>query len=405
MSVPGDPTLSQPAGDDATRQLLYLHIGLPKSGSTYLQTALGTNRFALQDAGFLYPYVRQEGMFYAAVEMAGSPTRWGLDPEEIGGTFAHMLRRGRRLGGTVVISHEIFSAASRDQVQALADLVADFEVHVVITVRDLGRTITAGWQEQVKNGDPRSFAEFADGLLSQLPEDPHTAGSFWPAQNLLLVLDRWRQLAPPERTHVVTCPRSGTEPDLLWRRFAEAIGLESDAVELTGISPRNESLGIPQIALLRRVLIALDGRLEQPWFSRIAKRWFAQSLLSQVSSPKPVAPGPVLDRLTTAAGGWVDRVHGEGYRVHGDLAELLPEHHDRVERDPDAATVAEMFEGLPRVLAQMLERNRDLHVQITELTEDRDRLAVRVDQLTDELAERGAWKRRLLSPFASSARE
>ena len=287
-------------------------MGLPKSGSTYLQTVLGNNRAALREVGHVYPYVRQEGMFHAAVEMAGLPSRWGLQPEAISGTFAHLLRRGRRLGGTVMISHEIFGSATRDQIAHMAPLLEGFEVHLVVTVRDLGRTATAEWQEQVKNGNPRSFEAFVGDLMSHLPEDLVDTTSFWRSQNLRNLLERWQTLVPAERIHIVTCPRGGSAPDLLWRRFAEAVELPPDAVDLSLIPPRNESLGTAQIAFLRRVVGALDGRLAQPWYSRVAKRWFAQTLLGGVGGSDEA--GHACPRGTPARGGLVGLDRGDPRR-------------------------------------------------------------------------------------------
>jgi hypothetical protein len=403
-----DPTAPEAAvadeGQPPEPQRLYFHVGLPKSGSTYLQTVLGNNRAALREAGHVYPYVRQEGMFHAAVEMAGLPSRWGLEPEAISGTFAHLLRRGRRLGGTVLISHEIFGSATRDQIARMAPLLEGFEVHLVVTVRDLGRTATAEWQEQVKNGHPRSFEAFIEELMSHLPEDLVDTSSFWRSQNLRALLARWQTLVPAERIHIVTCPRSGSAPDLLWRRFAEAVDLAPDAVDLSLIPPRNESLGTAQIAFLRRVVGALDGRLQQPWYSRVAKRWFAQTLLGGVSgSAKPVTPAPVARRLAAVSSAWVEEIRAGAFRIHGDLDELLPEVADDAVPHPDLASDAEMLDGLPDVIAQMLVRTGQLGADLGEaerrnaaLTESCQQLETRVEQLSDELEERTGRRHRWL---------
>ncbi len=390
-----DPS-SDAVAPPAQRQKLYFHLGLPKSGSTYLQTVLGNNRMALREAGHVYPFVRQEGMFHAAVEMAGAPARWGLRREDIDGTFAHLLRRGRRLGGTVLISHEIFGSATRAQIAAMAPLLEGFEVHLVITARDLGRTATAEWQEQVKNGNPRSFEEFVGELLSHLPEDLGDTSGFWRSQNLSHLLDRWQQLVPAEQIHVVTCPRAGTAPDLLWRRFAEAVELDPVTVDLSLIPPRNESLGTAQIAFLRRVVARLDGRLAQPWYSRVAKRWFAQTLLGSIGgSAKPVTPAAVGRRLAAVSGQWIEQIEAGGFRVHGDLAELLPEIAGDDVPPPDEASDSAMLDGLPDVVAEMLVRTGSLQADLAAaqareraLTESCEALEERAARLEAELEER-----------------
>jgi hypothetical protein len=386
------------AVDPAVPQRLYLHIGMAKSGSTFLQSVLGRHRATLKAHGYVYPYVRQEGMFHAAVEMAGKPEYWGLDPDDIRGTFAHLLRRGRRLGGTIVISHELFGMARSRQLEAIGEALAGFDVHLVVTVRNTGRTITAQWQETVKNGRRESFEEFTTDLLSTIPEGGGTLKGFWRPQNLGWLLERWRPLVPPERTHVVVTPVQASGPAELWNRFAEAIEFPADAVDLSQVPRSNESLGVPQIAFLRQVLDALDDRLEQPWFSRVAKRWFAQTLLGSVPAAKPVTPAEVAERLTGVTQEWIEFVRANGYHVYGDLDELLPELPPAGTRLPDDVTPDEMLEGLPGVVAEMLVRTRDLSVTIKELesqnralSEERDHLAAEVAELTDQAERRRRW--------------
>ncbi len=379
-------------------QRLYFHIGLPKSGSTYLQSALGNHREALKDQGFVYPYVRQEGMFLAAVEMVGSAARWGQDPDDIAGTFAHLLRRGRRIGGTVVLSHEIFGSARPARIEAMQELLEGFEVHLVVTVRDLGRTATAEWQEQVKNGEPHTFAEFTELLLADLPDDPAQADRFWRSQNLGHLLRRWSAVAPPERTHVVPCPPSGAPPGLLWERFADAIGLPVDIVDLDRLPRSNESLGAAQVALLRDVLVQVADRLPQPWHSRIAKRWFAQTLLTRGRSSRPVTPGDLAERLTPISRHWMDTLVREGYRVHGELDDLLPVPAPPGTRHPDDVDELAKLDALPEVLAEMLvrvrdvsQRAQDLDRDLGEATRERDALAAQVAELEATTWRKPRW--------------
>ena len=376
------------AAPPTERQRLYLHVGLSKSGSTFLQSVLGSHRAELRDHGYVYPYVRQEAVFHAAVEMASNAAYWGLDEEEIRGTFAHLLRRGRRLDGTIVISHELFGGAKRRQIEAIGEHLAEFDVHVVVTVRNTGRTITAQWQERVKNGRRESFEEFSRHLLGRVPDQ--TSGNlpgFWRSQNLGWLLERWRPVAPPDRTHVVVTPARDAAPGELWRRFAEAIGLPPDVVDLSQVPPRNESLGVPQIAFLRLVLDALDGRLAQPWFSLVVKRWFAQTLLSAVPAAKPMAPVAVTQRLTEITEAWIDFVRSQGYRVYGDLDEVLPEIPPDGSRHPDHAEPGDILEGLPGVVAEMLLRVRDLTATVERLESENQAIADERDRLTSQLAQ------------------
>lgn len=356
------------AGTEAAptaRGRLFLHVGLPKSGTTFLQALLADNRLNLKAHGLIYPFVRRECMFHAAVELQGQHERWGLDPALIDGTWEQLLAKVRDFRGDGVVSHEILAAASPEVVERVARDTADLELHVVVTARDLARQATAHWQEQVKNGRPWSFAEFSAALHEPVAGEEEELG-FWRSQDLVSVLDRWGSAVPADRLHVVTVPRTGADPLELWRRFADALGFDPRGVDLD-VEPRtNESLGAAQVALLRQVVEALDGRLGQPHYAHVVKRFFAQGQLARVHSPRPVAPEELRSRLDPVAAGWVEEVRRRGHPVHGDLEELRPRPAgaEGEAPHPDDVTAEQLLAGLPDVLAAMLLEIAQLRTQL-----------------------------------------
>lgn len=360
------PDGSVPQTLDGPAQRLYLHVGLPKSGTTFLQGLMANNRTRLKQVGFIYPFIRRETMFHTAVELRGQHERWGLAPERIDGTWQAVLRRIRTFGGVGIVSHELLAAATPEQVERVAHDTADLELHVVVTARDLTRQATALWQEEVKNGRRWSFHEFSASLFEA--DDAHLGESgFWRSQHLASVLARWSVVVPPDRMHVVVVPRSSKDPLELWRRFAAALQLDPTSLDLE-LQPRaNESLGAAQVALLRQVVTALDGRLGQPHYAHVVKRFFAQTQLSTISSPRPVTPPELRGRLDEVARAWVEEIRVAGYAVHGALDELVPSTAPAPEgnTDPDDVTAEELLQGLPEVLAEMLVEIAVLRGQVT----------------------------------------
>jgi hypothetical protein len=232
---------------------------------------------------------------------------------------------------------------------------AELELHVVVTARDLSRQAPALWQEEVKNGRRWSFEEFSSSLFAQDGSELGDSG-FWRSQHLVSVLARWAAVVPPERLHVVVVPRSSQDPLELWRRFAGAMELDPGSLDLE-LQPRaNESLGAAQVALLRHVVTALDGRLGQPHYAHVVKRFFAQSQLSRISSPRPATPPELRERLDRVARQWVAEITERGYGVHGDLDELVPSTAPAGEGTPhpDDVSAEELMQGMPEVLAEML---------------------------------------------------
>jgi hypothetical protein len=329
-----------------------LHVGLPKTGTTYLQTVLAHHRDALRETGVLYPFVRPQAMFLGAVEVRGSREKFGLTAEDVAGTWQALCDRVLSHAGTSVISHEILGGAEPDEIAAALAPLAGIEVDVVVTARDLGRQATAHWQEEVKLGDTRSFAELErDQLRADVPEGarPH----FWHAQDYAAALRRWATAVPAERVHLVAGPPPGAPPDVLWHRFAEACGVSQEAdavVDADAVAPANRSLTTEAIALLREVNRQLDGRLTPREHARLVKRELAEGRLAERPGTPPRTPASLADVLMPAAAAWRSEVEAGRYAVHGSLDDLTPvlagsgdPHPDAVPHGvPDPAEVADL---------------------------------------------------------------
>jgi hypothetical protein len=307
-----------------------LHVGLPKTGTTYLQRLLADHRDGLREAGVLYPFVRPGAMFEGAVEVRGSAAKFGLEPGRIAGTWAALCERARGFEGTTVISHEVLAGATTEQIAVALEPLDGLDVHVVVTARDLGRQATAHWQEEVKLGATMSFAEFErDQLRADTGRDagPDAGGvrpHFWHAQDFADALRRWSERLPPERAHLVICPPPGAPRDVLWTRYAAALGVDASVLDPLGVPASNPSLGAPEIALVRAVNLALGDRLPAGVRNRLVKREWAEGVLAARDSPRPRTPASLSEVLAAPTRAWVAEVLAGGYSVHGDPADLAP---------------------------------------------------------------------------------
>src|SRR5690349_17412777 len=104
-----------------TRRVL-LHVGTPKTGTSYLQDVLFQNRPLLAEHGVHYFADRFDAHFLAALDLMRLP--WGGLETEAVGAWDRLAERTREVeDGTVIISHEILARATRRQAErALADL-------------------------------------------------------------------------------------------------------------------------------------------------------------------------------------------------------------------------------------------------------------------------------------------
>ena len=90
---------------------VYLHVGAPKTGTTYLQDRLALNRSELARHDVHYPLGLQASHFRAALDLID--VSWGGQREDARGEWGKLMDRVRRHDGTVLISHEILAGICR----------------------------------------------------------------------------------------------------------------------------------------------------------------------------------------------------------------------------------------------------------------------------------------------------
>jgi len=333
---------------------VFLHIGTPKSGTTYLQEKLALNRDRIARQGLTYPTTRSGNHFEAALDLIEE--RWAGQREVARGQWPTLVGEARRAPGDVLISHEILAAATQGQVASTMSAFGADEVHIVLTARDLARQLPAEWQENVKHRGRRSFANF----LSRVTAAPRTNPDlwFWRVQAIPDVLTRWGNGLAPERIHVVTVPQPGAPKDLLWRRFAGVVGIDPDGpyVESTEFNP---SLGIAETAVVRRLNKLLAGKgVPREVYVDLVREVIARDTLAQRPDQiRPVVPERRWSFVEDVTAEWLEWLDGAGVDVIGDLADLEPQRPDYSDNDwihpdkPPADLVAEAaLEALAAVI-------------------------------------------------------
>ena len=323
-----------------------LHVGLPKTGTTYLQALLAENRDRLRAAGVLYPFIRP-----GRDVPRGGGDPWQRTPssgcaaDEVAGTWAALCKRAREYDGTTVISHEVLAGATPEQIRTALEPLAGIDVQVVVTARDLGRQAVAHWQEEVKLGATYSFADFeaselrADTGPGAGPDDGGDRPHFWHAQDFADCLRRW---SVRHRATSWSCRAPGASPVELWRRFADAVGRRP------GRSRRRLQRAGQPVARRRRDRAAPRGERRArrtAWtartYNRVVKREYAEEVLA-------AGPARARARRTTSARCWrrrprrgCSRSRTDGCVVHGDLDDLTPVLADPDDPRPDDVELTE----------------------------------------------------------------
>ncbi len=304
----------------------YLHIGAPKTGTTYLQAVLFRNRGRLRQRGVLYPGDHADAHFRATLDLRG--LRFGgYDDPGVQGAWDRLVGEVRAFGGeSVIVSHELLAGAPTELVDRALDDLGDAELHVVLTARDLGRQVPAVWQEMVKNNQTLSYERYLEQVTGA--RKGRGARIFWRQQDTAEILERWSQRVPVDRVHLITVPPPGAPSTLLWERCCAVVGLAP--ADYDAAAPRvNASLGLADAELVRRVNEALGGRLDWPDYAPLVKGGLAQQVLAGRSDgSRARVPDELRGWFDDVAAEMIDTLAQRGYAVVGDLAELQPVYGD-----------------------------------------------------------------------------
>lgn len=352
----------------------FLHVGSPKTGTTFLQDVLWSQRQKAQDQGLLLPLGSFNDHFLASVDLRGlsADERY---PARTAGIWSRLAEESLAWQGDVLVSHELFASATADQARTAVESLAGVDFHVILTARDLVRQIPAEWQEHIKHRSTLTFSEFVAGVL----EGAESASWFWTVQDYAAICRRWATVVHPSKIHVVTVPARGGRPEVLWDRFAAVIGLDSRDFEL-GSTRANTSLNAEQTELVRRLNAQLGDRLGLPGpYPATVKDLLAQNLLADRPGTPIVLPAD--DRATAVQRG--KEISAElrqlGVDVVGDLAELVPgapPDTAGMTADPasvpDGVVLGEAIEALIELLDRFVKQRSTLAAVVIENRENRE---------------------------------
>jgi hypothetical protein len=292
-------------------QRVFLHPGPLKTGTTYLQSLLYANResFLAQDITI----VGDQGSHYRAANelMRRKSLRTKKVPK---GAWRRTRAAVLRAPGDVVMSCERYSLFRVEHARQVLEDLADRELHVVLTLRDLVAVLPARWQEGIKNGGTATWAQFQDRVVDDQAQMRRMTRA-------MSTLETWAAVLPAERIQVVTVPPSSAPRTLLFERFCEAFGADPGRLETLEAARANPSMDLVTTELIRRVnaqrAVKLSGAAQQ---SEI--RSFLAPELTAKNRGRPELTAAVLEAAKVESQALIQRIETGGFHVVGDLNDL-----------------------------------------------------------------------------------
>jgi hypothetical protein len=328
----------------------YVHVGLPKTGTTYIQSALWENRSRLQAAGCLVPGDKRAASWRAVSDLLGRRPH-GAEARHVMGAWASLSEALQNWDGErAVFSEELLSTATKRHAQRLVASLSPSEVHVVLTVRDLARTIPSVWQQEVRKGKTWTWDEFVSTVRDPDSGPPTIGVAFWLRFDVERTLRIWEGVVPSAHIHVVVVPPRDAPPDVLIKRFATAVGVDESL--LASPTPEgNTSLGVAETEALRRLNIRLANALNERQYARAVVQSVIPALQSRPTTIRSQVPAEHRDWMKEKSLELIAFLRGSPYEIVGDLRELIPATESNGGTDAFKVAEADLVEPMTEALA------------------------------------------------------
>lgn len=335
---------------------VYIHVGPNKTGTTYVQGMLMVNRQQLADQGMLFPMKNLRAQGRAIHDVLGHE-RIPSTGRSVKGEWDNLAANLAAWDGpSAVMSYEMLSSLRPAAIAGLRKTLGDYQVHVVYTARDLARVAPAMWQTALRSKQTFTWEEYATSLSQPRQRKGTPGAQFWYKQDAPAVLARWGKHLPTENLHVVTVPRPGSPPELLWQRFCAAIGVDASGSDPNPVRS-NPSLGTAEAELIRRVNRAMaDSGIDgSPWL--YWTRWLGRQLETREQKASFTLPAADFDWVTRRSHEVIEGIRAGGYQLVGDLADLVPQPvpDDKARHPSDTADAAVLDVAIDTIRRMMLE--------------------------------------------------
>jgi len=223
---------------------LFLHIGPHKTGSTYIQKYLFSNRDQLLELGLSYPNVGVGPQYghHKVFEKVKALEQKELD-EYMVPFFGN--------DAITFVSSEKFDRLKLGDIEKLSKSLADLDVRIIYFHRNYIDLLPSWWQERVKHKSRISFYEFAL---------PHILRPF--SSNIInpgIVLDLYAQVFGKDKITVVDYD-AAVQKDGILRPIFELLSIEFGVVKNEVV---NRSLKLELVEIIRALntIAELNGQL------------------------------------------------------------------------------------------------------------------------------------------------
>ena len=304
-----------------------LHVGVHKTGTTAIQAALADSRQELASRNVRYPG-KLQAQHRAALALLGRPWGWNnrgggvMDREH----FDRLAKRTRKAPGRVVISSEFFCEASSDQADEVFSALGRSgarPVHVVVTLRNLGKLLPSSWQQYLKYGMTTSYEAWLTGVLAT-PGSSKMSPTFWKRHDHGDVIRRWAGAVGPQNLTVMVL--EDVPREYMFETFAQFLDVPTHILTSRMELTSNRSMTAAEAEVLVRLNKKVKKSMQWADYVTLVRRGVALGMVEGrepgPSEPKLHTPDWALDAAQQMGIKSVNTIRESQVNVLGNLDAL-----------------------------------------------------------------------------------
>ena len=341
-----------------------LHVGVHKTGTTAIQAALADARPELKAAGVAYPGKRQ-AQHRAALAVLDRTWGWkdqgGVPPDRA--EYERLVKQVHSHVGRVVVSSEFLCETDASSADMMAHDLGRDRLHVVVTLRNLGRLLPSSWQQYLKYGLTTRYEKWLRNIFEN-PGASSMTPTFWRRHDHGAVLTRWSDAVGPENVTVMIVDE--VDRSAQFRTFAQLLGVEPEVLVSRMDLTSNRSMTAPEAELLMMLNKRVKAEMTWDEYVKFVRRGVALGMVEGrtpgADEPRLHTPDWALDAAQVQGAKAADTIRALGVRVLGDvdsLAARLPSSPGVAIDDRNAVPVDAAVQAIMTVIAATRE-NTDL---------------------------------------------
>lgn len=314
-----------------------LHVGVHKTGTTAIQAALADARPELKAADVLYPGKRQ-AQHRAALAVLERTWGWkdqgGVPPDRA--EYERLVKQVHSHVGRVVVSSEFLCETDAEAAEMMAHDLGRDRLHVVVTLRNLGRLLPSSWQQYLKYGLTTRYEKWLRSIFEN-PGKSSMTPTFWRRHDHGAVLSRWTKAVGAENVTVMIVDE--VDRSAQFRTFAQLLDVDPEVLVSRMDLTSNRSMTAPEAELLMMLNKRVKSEMTWDEYVKFVRRGVALGMVEgrtpKADEPRLHTPDWALDAAQVEGAKSAETIRALGVRVLGNVDSLAA----RLESSPEVAVV------------------------------------------------------------------